>query len=211
MPKWNKITGRPTIWAASWQNQQNGMSAQRRLRSTWASAQSIRVFAVRMKKAWVNSYPLSAQQRLWSDWTHMPFCWFCHETAHMYTVWLCHMGTHHTVQKMVKNIYRFPGWPGVRNFPGWPGKMTSRPEVRFFFSQPEKFGKSGNFSLIILWLFFINFHLYLEKSAIFSPKLEIFYFNCQSLRPIFMAARISIFGEMVTLESRFSIQEKVTL
>ena len=69
---------RIAIWAASWQNQQNGMCAQRRLRSAWASAQSdhqpghqpghppslIRVFAVRMKKAWVLSYPLSAQQRL---------------------------------------------------------------------------------------------------------------------------------------------------
>ena len=28
------------IWAASWQNQQNGMYAQRRLRSAWASTQS---------------------------------------------------------------------------------------------------------------------------------------------------------------------------
>ena len=28
----------------------------------------IRVFAVCMKKAWVFSYPLSAQRRLWSDW-----------------------------------------------------------------------------------------------------------------------------------------------
>ena len=28
----------------------------------------IRVFAVRMKKPWVFGYPLSAQQRLWSDW-----------------------------------------------------------------------------------------------------------------------------------------------
>ena len=28
----------------------------------------IRVFAVRMKKAWVLSYPSSAQRRLWSDW-----------------------------------------------------------------------------------------------------------------------------------------------
>ena len=36
------------IWAASWQNQQNGMCTQRRLRSAWAS--------------------LSAQRRLWSDW-----------------------------------------------------------------------------------------------------------------------------------------------
>ena len=28
----------------------------------------IRVFPVRMKKAWVFSYPFSAQRRLWSDW-----------------------------------------------------------------------------------------------------------------------------------------------
>ena len=28
----------------------------------------IRVYAVRMKKAWVLRYPLSAQRRLWSDW-----------------------------------------------------------------------------------------------------------------------------------------------
>ena len=28
----------------------------------------IRVFDVRMKKAWVLSYQLSAQRRLWSDW-----------------------------------------------------------------------------------------------------------------------------------------------
>ena len=55
----------------------------------------IRVFAVRMKKAWVLSYALSGQWRLWSDWAdaqadlslhwaHMPFCWFCHEAAHFY-------------------------------------------------------------------------------------------------------------------------------
>ena len=36
----------------------------------WLCAQwrLFRVFTVRMKKAWVLSYPLSAQQRLWSDW-----------------------------------------------------------------------------------------------------------------------------------------------
>ena len=48
----------------------------------------IRYFAVRVKKPWVLSYPLSAQRRLWSDWAdaqadlslrwvHMPFLWFC--------------------------------------------------------------------------------------------------------------------------------------
>ena len=56
-------------------------------------ASLIRVFAVRMKKAWVLSYPLSAQRRFWSDWAsdqslrwaHMPFCWFCHEVAQFTT------------------------------------------------------------------------------------------------------------------------------
>ena len=64
----------------------------------------IRVFAVRMKKAWVLSYPLSAQRRLWSDWAdapadlslrwvHMPFCWFCHDAAHIeIKVYLLHGG-----------------------------------------------------------------------------------------------------------------------
>ena len=45
--------GYPNIWAASRQNHPPSL---------------IRVFTVRMKKAWVLSYPLSAQRRLWSDW-----------------------------------------------------------------------------------------------------------------------------------------------
>ena len=40
--EWGSKT--PIIWAASWQNQQNGMCAQRRLRSAWASAQSDQSF-----------------------------------------------------------------------------------------------------------------------------------------------------------------------
>ena len=35
----------------------------------------IRVFAVRMKKAWVLSYPLSAQRRLWLDWAGLSLRW----------------------------------------------------------------------------------------------------------------------------------------
>ena len=60
----------------------------------WHPPSLIRVFAVRMKKAWVLSYPLSTQRRLWLDWAdaqtdlslrwaHMPLCWFCHEAAHL--------------------------------------------------------------------------------------------------------------------------------
>ena len=33
------------------------------------------VFAVHMKEAWVLSYPLSAQQRLWSDWADLSLRW----------------------------------------------------------------------------------------------------------------------------------------
>ena len=63
----------------------------------------IRVFAVRMKKVLVLSYPLSAQQRLWYDWAdaqaelslqwaHMQFCWFCHEAAQLiFRRWLQHL------------------------------------------------------------------------------------------------------------------------
>ena len=53
----------------------------------------IRAFSVRMKKAWVLSYPLSTQRRLirladaQADlrlrWAHMLIWWFCHEAAQM--------------------------------------------------------------------------------------------------------------------------------
>ena len=41
-----------------------------------------------MKKAWVLSYPLSAQRRLWSDWAEsslgvQSFCWFFQDSAHI--------------------------------------------------------------------------------------------------------------------------------
>ena len=38
------------------------------VRPTKTPPSLIRVFAVRMKKAWVLSRPLSAKRRLWSDW-----------------------------------------------------------------------------------------------------------------------------------------------
>ena len=57
--KLNRDMTKPTKWAC----------AQRWLKSAWASAKSW-VFAVRMKKSWVLSYPLSAQRRLWSDWAN---------------------------------------------------------------------------------------------------------------------------------------------
>ena len=80
------------IWAASWQNQRNGMCAQRRLRSAWASAQSdqslrcalnghlrTQAFFMRIAKTQIR---LGGYLSL--RWAHMPFCWFCHDAAHLY-------------------------------------------------------------------------------------------------------------------------------
>ena len=55
------------IRAASWQNQQHDMCAQRRLVQPGHPPSPIRDFAVRLKKSRLPSYPLSAQRRLWSD------------------------------------------------------------------------------------------------------------------------------------------------
>ena len=80
------------IWAATWQNQQNGCAPSEDSDQPGHPPNLIRVFAVRMKKAWVLSYPLSAQRD--SDqtgrmprliclrWAHT-FCWFCHVVAHL--------------------------------------------------------------------------------------------------------------------------------
>ena len=83
-------------WAASWQNQQNECAPSEDSVQPGHPPSLIRVFAVRIKKAWVLSYPLSAERRLWSDWAdaqadlslrraHQSFCWFCHEVAHIYS------------------------------------------------------------------------------------------------------------------------------
>ena len=57
-----------TIWVATWQNQQNECAPSEDSDQPGHLPSLIRVFAVRMKKAWVLSYPLSAQRRLWLDW-----------------------------------------------------------------------------------------------------------------------------------------------
>ena len=84
------------IWATSWQNQQNYMWAQRRLRSAWASAQSDQsIRCSHEETSSPYSYLLSAQRRLWSDWAdaqadlslrwaRMSVCWFCHAVAHFF-------------------------------------------------------------------------------------------------------------------------------
>ena len=56
------------IGATSWQNQQNDCAPSKDSDQPRHPPNLIRVFAIRMKKAWVLSYPMSAQRRLWSGW-----------------------------------------------------------------------------------------------------------------------------------------------
>ena len=84
-------------WAVTCQNQQNEFAPSEDSDQPGHPPCLIRVFAVCMKKHWVFSYTLSAQQKLWSDWadaqaaiesslgTHS-FCWFCHVAAQLYNV-----------------------------------------------------------------------------------------------------------------------------
>ena len=65
--RWEDKNGRAQqkdIWAASWQNQH---APSEHSDQPGHSPSLIRAFAVNMKKAWVFSYPLSTQRRLWSD------------------------------------------------------------------------------------------------------------------------------------------------
>ena len=54
----SRLTTKPTKWHVRPAKTQISLG----IHPVWS------VFAVRMKKAWVLSYPLSAQRRLWSDW-----------------------------------------------------------------------------------------------------------------------------------------------
>ena len=81
------------IWAASWQNQQNGMCTQRRLRSAWASAQSDQSLRCPHDESLGPQLPIEHTAKTlirlgeapgWSEYSlgAQSLCWFCHEVAH---------------------------------------------------------------------------------------------------------------------------------
>ena len=57
--------------AATWQNQQSDCAPSEDSDQPGHPPSLIRVFAVRMKKPWVLSYPSSAQRRLWPDFANV--------------------------------------------------------------------------------------------------------------------------------------------
>ena len=129
MPCWRvytwKLDNKIEKWAASWQNQQNYCVPSEDSDQPWHPPSLIRVFAVRMKKAWVLSYPLSAQRRLWL-WKRCPgwsesllgapsFCWFCHKTAQIrnlrettYTQYNLMVWLHRYLMNLLSHVIRKP-------------------------------------------------------------------------------------------------------
>ena len=87
LTSWNdSVVWQFSIWDTTWQNQQNECARIEDSDQPGHPPSLNRVFAVRMKKAWVLSYPLSAQRRLCQVWSEsllgaQPHCWFCHVAA----------------------------------------------------------------------------------------------------------------------------------
>ena len=82
------------IWAAAWQNQQNDLCAQLRLRSAWASAQFDQSLRCPHEETLDPQLPIEhkvktlirradAQADLSLRWAHMSFCWFYRAAAHI--------------------------------------------------------------------------------------------------------------------------------
>ena len=83
------------IWAATWQNQQNGCAPSEDSDQPGHPPSLISFFADRMKIAWVLSYRMSAQRRFWPDWADAQadlslrwalshFVGFCHVAVHFF-------------------------------------------------------------------------------------------------------------------------------
>ena len=106
-------------------NQQNECAPSADSDQPGHSPSLIRVFAVRMKKAWVLSYPLSAQRRLirlvgcpgWSEYSLcvQPHCWFCHvglsetyryKRTGQFFIWN-YIGNWYVFSKYLDNYWRY--------------------------------------------------------------------------------------------------------
>ena len=70
----------------------------------------IRVFAVRMRKAWVFSYP-SAQRRLWSDWADLSLRWtHSHFVGFVIRRLICYIGRVVRLQLAETSIKEWTVW-----------------------------------------------------------------------------------------------------
>ena len=180
------------IWTAAWQNQQNNMGTQRRLRS--ASASLIRAFAIRMKKHWVLSYPLSAQRRLWSDWAdapadlslswaHMTFCWFYHAAAHFRietTFVQCSISMACVTNKnVIIRLYVSKDFGGEKRKTDKMAHFQFRIHVRYMQSARFQYVNAGSHQHCAWWWDYSTYHI-VDQRRLRRACASTHY--CQSLR-----------------------------
>ena len=195
------------IWAATWQNQQCGCVASEDWDQPGHPPSLIRVFAVRMKKPWVLSYPLSAPISyplsgcqsirpvwgcpVWSETSlgAHSFCWFCPVVAHFYFTMATAIFQNLSYEKGTNNYFGWWLWPCMFK---WRSKRflcpvaSARQEHRAFrFSVQVKIFGQGRISRAIngkKLIFHMRIYLYETSRNIQEPWPHDLYFMVHWLR-----------------------------
>ena len=130
----------------------------------WVCAQR-RVFAVRMKKAWVLSYPLSAQRRLWSDWADaqadLSLRWAHTHFVGFVMSWLCCVWEQ---PHRLACAFALPMWEVSFTF--WPAYFACLKSISMFNRKCSWFG------YILLSLLFISMHGQTENQMTYINTLN---------------------------------------
>ena len=170
-------------WATTWQNQQSDCEPSEDSDQPGHPPNLIRVFAVRMKKAGVFSYPLSVQRRLWSD------CEDSDQTGRMPRLIWVFAG--HTVTLLVLS------WGGsvVDNLSNWCNSHSLKfsgayPNVSkqlycfclwfTFYGYPDwYYGITGfrNFCMVLIYFLAQAFCTFLGEKKWFHSKMHASYVN----------------------------------
>ena len=141
-PKFSNIYGNKNIndiWAASWQNQQNDCGPSKDSDQPGHPSSLISVFFYCLKKAWVLSYPLSAQRRLGSAWASSEDS---DQTGHTVILLVFSRGSsfctyssigevcsplYHCDQNLLETLYI---WNKIQYLFQWPHDKTNKMTVR---------------------------------------------------------------------------------
>ena len=174
-----KFTGGGILkWATSWQNQQNGMCTQQRLRSAWASAQSDQSLCCPHEERLGPWLPIERTTKTlirlggcpgWSESSlgAQSFCWFCHEVAKV----LMQQLQINAIKCTVKTLLRLGGCPG------WSESLLGAQSLCWFCHVAAHFSVILAFTLLYNWVCYtscVKLIICLAKPCIWSfPKHSV--------------------------------------
>ena len=180
------------------------------------SSSPIRVFAVHMKKAWVLSYPLSAQRRLWSDWAgakadlslrraHSHFVGFVMRRL---------FGSESEIHRRGSLFYRVVYFRLELHLECWrninygslgdqvPGKSCAALKAGIIFQSPECLKYQSNF-LIFMGIFYEFRHnwFYMHQKSVNVARNWVLWRQKSNFETDFCCNPENMFGIVVTLGS----------